>query len=241
MDCGLNFNVLIFGRKSIIIAIDHIKIKFSMNNSGEKSKFRPRNYHGQKTILLDRAIMKVLSLLKDPLYKTSFYVMLTSIAGAGFGFIFWIMAAKIYSPEDVGLATAIISAISLLVIISKMGFDQSIVRFFPDGDKNAIFSTSVIITLLCTLSAGIIFLIGLDFWAPGLQILKEIPELFLIVLLATAFITISGISFVALRRPEYYFAQSIVLGSRIVFLFPLIFLGTLGIFSAYGIAFLVGP
>jgi hypothetical protein len=31
--------------------------------------------------------------LKDPLYKSSFFIMLTSISSAGFGFIFWMLAA----------------------------------------------------------------------------------------------------------------------------------------------------
>jgi len=34
---------------------------------------------------------------RDPLLKNSLFIMLTSIAGAGFGFIFWMLAAKLYS------------------------------------------------------------------------------------------------------------------------------------------------
>lgn len=41
--------------------------------------------------------------LNDPLYKNSLFIMLTSISGSGFGFIFWILAAKLYAPQDVGI------------------------------------------------------------------------------------------------------------------------------------------
>jgi len=41
--------------------------------------------------------------LKDPLYKNSFFIMLTSISSAGFGFIFWMLVARYYTPHDVGL------------------------------------------------------------------------------------------------------------------------------------------
>jgi hypothetical protein len=34
--------------------------------------------------------------LNDPLYKNSLFIMLTSISSAGFGFIFWMLAAKLY-------------------------------------------------------------------------------------------------------------------------------------------------
>ncbi|MFX0206840.1 MAG: oligosaccharide flippase family protein, partial [Candidatus Hodarchaeota archaeon] len=83
--------------------------------------------------------------VRDPLYKNSFLIMLTSISNAAFGLIFWIIAAKIYSKEDVGIATALISSLGLLVLLSRFGFDQSIIRFFPEGDKSKIFSTSAII------------------------------------------------------------------------------------------------
>jgi nitrate reductase NapE component len=38
--------------------------------------------------------------LRDPLLKNSIFIMLTSISSAGFGFIFWMLAAKLYSPQD---------------------------------------------------------------------------------------------------------------------------------------------
>jgi hypothetical protein len=39
--------------------------------------------------------MGMIEQLKDPLYKNSFFIMLTSISSAGFGFIFWMLAAKL--------------------------------------------------------------------------------------------------------------------------------------------------
>ena len=38
--------------------------------------------------------------LNDPLYKNSFFIMLTSISNAGFGFIFWMLAVKQLSQGD---------------------------------------------------------------------------------------------------------------------------------------------
>jgi len=42
---------------------------------------------------------KIKHQIKDPLYKNSFFIMLTSISNAGLGFIFWMLAAKLY-PKD---------------------------------------------------------------------------------------------------------------------------------------------
>ncbi len=60
--------------------------------------------------------------------------MLNSITGSGIGFIFWIVAAKFYSTEVVGITTALLSSITLITMFSFLGFDQSIIRF-PSGDK----------------------------------------------------------------------------------------------------------
>ncbi|HEY0196027.1 MAG TPA: hypothetical protein VGC02_00495, partial [Methanobacterium sp.] len=64
------------------------------------------------------------------MYQNSFYLLLTLVSGAVLGFIFWIIAAKIYSQQEVGINTALISAVNLLAMISFLGLDQSIIRFF---------------------------------------------------------------------------------------------------------------
>ena len=69
---------------------------------------------------------KIIRHARDPLYKNSFFIMLTSISNAGFGFAFWMLAAKFY-PKDVGVATALISSIALLAGISMLGLDYSII------------------------------------------------------------------------------------------------------------------
>ena len=50
--------------------------------------------------------------LRDPLYKNSFFIMLTSISNAGFGFFFWMLAAKLYPKEMKSFTT--ISSINRL-------------------------------------------------------------------------------------------------------------------------------
>lgn len=182
---------------------------------------------------------KIFNQLKDPLYKNSVYLILSSLAAAGFGFIFWILAARLYSPEDVGLATAMISSAGIIGILAKLGFDQSIIRFFPEMNKGKVFFSSLIVTSVASLLIGIIFLVGIDIWAPKLHILQQYPIIFLGVLFFQSLIGITGIAFIALRKGGFYLIQNILNGSRIVFLIPLVFLGALGIFSSLGIAFAI--
>ena len=91
-------------------------------------------FHTKKEIKGWKMCTKALKkYLNDPLYKNSFFVMLTSISNAGFGFIFWMLAAKLYPKEDVGIATALISSMALLCCfvwnnIRMIGFYSSMKR-----------------------------------------------------------------------------------------------------------------
>lgn len=177
---------------------------------------------------------KIKKYFNDPLLKNSLYLMLTSISNAGFGFIFWMLAAKFYSKEDVGIATALFSSLSLLMLLSRFGLDYSIIYFFPKNEKNPIFSTSALITTLFSIFFGMIYIVGIDLFSPKLNLLKSVLNslVFLTTLAASSLISITGISFVALRKSEYYFLQSILVGLRIIFLVPLIALESIGIISS---------
>ncbi|MBO8183251.1 MAG: oligosaccharide flippase family protein [Archaeoglobus sp.] len=184
---------------------------------------------------------KIVTYARDPLYKNSFFIMLTSISSAGFGFLFWMLAAKLYPKEDVGVATAMVSSAMLLVGLSRLGLDFSIIRFFPERDKSRVFSTSVIITTLLAVTLGIIFVVGTEIWSPELALLRN-PEnlvVYLVYIVASSVVTLTGISFVASRKAEFNFLQSLILGSRVLLLFPLVFLGVMGIFGAVGISFVL--
>jgi len=57
--------------------------------------------------------------------------MFSSLTSAGSGFFFWLIAARFYSTADIGLASAIISAMGLIAMLSLLSFDISLVRFLP--------------------------------------------------------------------------------------------------------------
>ena len=189
-------------------------------------------------IIIPKTLTEIKHHLRDPLLKNSFFILLTSTSSAGFGFIFWMLAAKLYSPQDVGTATALIASMMLLVLLSRFGLDFSIIRFFPGADKSRIFSTSVIITTFFAVVFGAVFISGVDIFSPELSLLKS-PQnaaLFLIFLAASSVTALTAISFIAIRKAGFQFLQSIIVGSRIAFLLPLIALGAIGIFGAIGIS-----
>lgn len=181
------------------------------------------------------------NLFRHPLYLNSFYILLTYLSSAFFGFIFWIAAAKMYTPQEVGIATALISSMSLIVLLAKVGLDFSIIRYFPARDKSVVYSTSIVITTLFSLIFGLIFILGVDLFSPELKDIYTLESagLLFIFIIANATANLAGIAFVALRRSEYYLLQNLLAGSKILFLFPLAYLGAFGIFGSVGISFIL--
>lgn len=170
--------------------------------------------------------------LNKPLYKGSFYITLTSFFNAVFGLLFWFTAAKLYTSVELGYATAMISAMSLLDLLSKLGFDQYIIRFLPEDNRDMVISNSIVLVFASSLILGIFSVL---FWA---ELFKG-TILFLLCLLSSSLISITSNIFIAMRRSDLYFLQNLILGARIILLFLLVPLGSLGIFSSMGMSFLL--
>jgi len=149
------------------------------------------------------------------------------------------ITAHLYSLEDVGVATAIVSSMSIIVLLSRLGFDQSIIRYFPLHEKGKVFTTIAIVTTILSLVLGIILLANIDSWSPDLSILREHTIIYLFFIAIHSLCTVIGMSYVALRKSGYYFIQSLIMGLRVVFLFPLAICGAIGVFIATGISTLI--
>jgi O-antigen/teichoic acid export membrane protein len=186
-------------------------------------------------------IKKIKKLWHDPLYRNSYYLMLNSIVISILGFFFWVLAARFYSVNDIGISTSLISSASFIILLSKLGFDFSIVRFFPIRNKSEIFNTSIFISMTVALILGAIFIIGIDFFSPNLSLLKT-PQnslMFLIYVWVSSITTLTGMSFIAMRKPEYYFLQNLIISLKILFIFFFVFYGAIGIFLTFELSILL--
>ena len=163
-------------------------------------------------ITIPRNFKEIKTHLKDPLYKNSFFILLTLITSGLFGFLFWILAAKFYSQEEVGISTALISAVSLISVLSYLGLDQSIIRFFPNGNKLNILITTTILIFITSMIFGSIFVLGINIWSPKLSIIKYYFFPFFVSLIAFSLTQPTAQVFIALRKGKYYFYQNILLG-----------------------------
>ncbi|BAF58575.1 membrane protein [Pelotomaculum thermopropionicum SI] len=192
-------------------------------------------------LAIPKSLGELKQYLGDPLYKNSFFIVLSRVSNVACGFFFWMLAARLYSTEDVGVATALISSLGLVIQFSRLGFDFSLIRFFPLNDRKKVFSTCLVITTISSFGVGIIYILGISLFSPELSFLKEgkYALIFILIAVINSIAAITGSTFVAKRDANYYFIQNLFMALRVPFLIPLTFLGCFGIFGANGLAFLL--
>lgn len=180
------------------------------------------------------------------LYRNAIYLMLANLANAVLGFVFWIIVARFYSAEDVGLAASVISAILLVTSFSHLGLGFGLIRFLPNTGKNAntMINSSLTISILASILIATIFLAGLNFWSPALVILWENPGYLVAFVVFAVVSTLSLVIeqiFVAERRTDFVVIRNLIFS---ILKLPLpIMLAALfdsfGIFASWGISFSV--
>lgn len=164
---------------------------------------------------------------------------MTSFLISGLGFLFWVIAAKIYSEENVGIATALIASSNLIILLTRFGMDHSLIRFLPEGDKSKIFITSLSVTTIASIFFGFVYIFGGSIWSPNLSITDKYIPVYLVFLAANSMAGTIAVMFNACRKPEYGFIQNIFTGTRIILLPFLISLGAWGLFSSIGISMIL--
>ncbi len=187
-------------------------------------------------------LKKLKSFYTDPLYRNSIAMMMNSAFGAFFGLLFWIVAARTMPSNDMGLATAAISAAGLILGLSRLGLDTGLMRYLPESkNKNGLYSAIVIVTLMLALILSAIFLAGINILSPALLFLQKgwfLPVFFGYIAVMSVY-SMQSTAFIAIRRADLGFIQSLFLGARIPILFFIASLGVFGVFSALGAAFMI--
>ena len=194
----------------------------------------------QITRILDLA-KHVPQLIRDPVYRSSTFLSLGSIFSIGAGFLFWLVAARSYSVQDVGVATALISALNFVYFAAKLGLDNALIRFFPSGDKTKVLNTCLSVTIVGSFLVGLLFILlsgHVGFVTSSLSPI-QFGVFFIVLACVQSAVFILSSAFIALRKSHLFFFQNVVLATRIPLLIPLAVLGTFGIFGAWGVSFFI--
>jgi O-antigen/teichoic acid export membrane protein len=180
------------------------------------------------------------------IFRNSVYLIVNNVVVQATGFFFWMAAARLYSTEAVGLASAAITSMTLLTTVSTLGLDYSLIRFLPNaGDKaKNMINTCFTVSGITSIVLALVFMAGLGFWSPALIPIRQHPvflTIFVISVAATIINSLAQQTFIAKRRAGLALTRGLIFGlSRFI---PLVILAaffqSFGIFTAWGTAALL--
>jgi len=181
----------------------------------------------------------------DSLLKNSFYLMGANLLNLILGFFFWIIAARHYSPSEVGITSALLSSMLLISMISALGFQTAFLFYLPREKKNVnkIINSCMSSSIAMSLIFSLIYVFGLDIWAPPLKFALFDLKFGILFAAVTAFTTISGhisSAFIAGRKSSFHMTKETLFGFfKILPLQLFSVFGAMGIFMAWGIGVLL--
>jgi O-antigen/teichoic acid export membrane protein len=139
----------------------------------------------------------------------------TMIVTSALGFAFWWIAARLFSPDVVGLAAAAISGMLLLGGVAAFGFGALLVRELPrhPGHERGLIRSGLIVAGAIGVVIGFAFAYGASAVDDSLAALSATPwnaAIFAFGVSLTALTIVADQSFVGLLRSEFQFGRNVV-------------------------------
>lgn len=178
---------------------------------------------------------------QDSLYRNSLYLMTSTAVLSFFGFFFWIICARFYNTQSVGIATTLISIVGLISNFSLLGFSAGFIRFIPTSiNKDELINSCINLVTALSIIISIFYIFSVYLLSPKLVIIRQnffYSFSFLLIIIFTSLNIILESIFIAYRSSKYVLMKNIFF-SLVKLSLPIFFL-TLdgyGIFISVGIA-----
>ena len=157
------------------------------------------------------------------------------VASMALGFLAWLVAARLFSPGEVGLASGAVAAMMLCVQIAMIGIGSAVIALFPRHreDPGALLNSSFVSVTLAALVTSLAFLVLAGGAFRELNVVATIPFLAGVFVAMTVFgsinVLLDNVS-VAQRRGDQVLTRNIAFG-LVTIAIPLAFAS---VFAGYG-------
>lgn len=123
--------------------------------------------------LVPRLVGRLTAHLRQPLYRNGYALILSTGSTSVLGLVFWVLAARLYPADAVGLNSAALAATVLLSGISQLNLMGALIRFLPraGGATRPLIAGAYLVTTAIAAVTGTIFILGPTRWAPALAAL----------------------------------------------------------------------
>jgi O-antigen/teichoic acid export membrane protein len=192
----------------------------------------------------DRLRPRLVGLTRDSLYRNAGFLFGNTMLTSAFGLVFWLLAARLYPPVDIGILSGLIAAGSLLSSMAALGLPNTIVRFYSVEQRNRdLVSTAAIAVAALAAGVAALLLVANDQLGLGWLAVSGRARMMPLLCLAAAALTASMVvdaAFVGARSSHLLLVKSVLSSAAKVLALPVLtVLGGAGLFAAYLVGVLV--
>jgi O-antigen/teichoic acid export membrane protein len=97
------------------------------------------------------------------LFRNSIALILARVSQSGLGFFAWLIAARLYTQSEVGLASGVVSAMMLCVQVALLGIGAAFIKLYPQYQDRPIDILHTALTVVSAMSlvwAGVFLLVA---------------------------------------------------------------------------------
>lgn len=92
---------------------------------------------------------------RDNLLRNTTFIMATTIVNGAVGYVYWIAAARVGDPAEIGIATSLIAILFLTSMATNLGIGPALIQALPGAADDRRWSCLVNVAVLAGLVAGV--------------------------------------------------------------------------------------
>ncbi len=148
----------------------------------------------------------------------SLALILGRVSSSGLGFLAWVLAARLYAPSEVGIASGLVSAMMLCVQLALLGVGSALIALFPRhaSRPSRLLNTALgIVSGAAVLAAGL-FLVCAFLGLHELAVVSRGPAYALVFVAITLFGTVNVLFdhlSIAIRRGDQVLLRNMLFGA----------------------------
>ncbi|NQV07411.1 phosphotransferase [bacterium] len=178
--------------------------------------------------------------LSSPLLRNGYALAVNTMGTAGIGALYWLVAARMYSAEDVGVNAALISAMMFLAKMAQLNLSNALNRFVPGAGpatRRLVLGSYAFAASMSGIAA-VVFILGLSWWAPDLSVIESSTGLvvgFVLATMAWSVFVLQDAALTGLRRSTWVPIENLIFGlAKIALLIVFVAIAPrIGIFASW--------
>jgi O-antigen/teichoic acid export membrane protein len=109
--------------------------------------------------------------LNVPLFRDGYALVANEGVTAVLGLVYWLIAAREYTPRTVGVNTAAISAMMFIAGVAQLNLMSTLLRFVGvmGAARRRFIAVCYAVAAVAAVVCALVFLVGLGLWAPALD------------------------------------------------------------------------